>query len=134
MHRKAPCTMRWAVLLWLNSAVLLAACSGQPVKPPAGARQQVGLASYYAQQLQGRVTASGERYDRKAFTAAHRELPFGTVVQVVHLSSGRSVRVRINDRGPFVNGRIIDLSHAAAEQLKIVQAGVVKVRVTVIEP
>ena len=111
--------------------LLLAACVGQPVQPPIDT-QQVGLASYYAPQLEGRLTASGERYDRQGFTAAHRDLPFGTIVEVRHLSSGRSVRVRINDRGPYIKGRVIDLSYAAAEQLKIVKAGVAKVKLTII--
>jgi len=87
------------------------------------------MASFYADRFQGRRTASGERYDRNAYTAAHRRLRFGTRVQVIRLDNGRSVTVRINDRGPFVKGRIIDLSRAAAEALGMLQAGVVKVRV-----
>jgi rare lipoprotein A len=90
-----------------------------------------GKASYYADSLAGRKTASGERYDPRALTAAHRTLPFGTVV-VVSRTDGRSVRVRINDRGPFAgDDRIIDLSRSAAETLGMMRAGVVDVTVTV---
>jgi rare lipoprotein A len=84
---------------------------------------QVGRASYYSDRLAGRRTASGERYDPRALTAAHPSLPFGSVVRVER-SNGRSVDVRINDRGPFVRGRIIDLSRRAAEQIGLVSDGV----------
>ncbi len=134
MNRSAHDVVRWWALLWIGGVLLLAACGGPPARPPSQPLQQVGLASYYAPRFQGRLTASGERYDGSAFTAAHRDLPFGTLVEVVHVSSGRSVQVRINDRGPFVKGRIIDLSHAAAAQLKIVEAGVARVRVTILTP
>ena len=75
------------------------------------------------------MTANGERYNRRALTAAHRDMPFGTRVVVTRLDDGRAVTVRINDRGPFVRGRIIDLSHAAAKKLGMLRLGVVKVRV-----
>ena len=87
----------------------------------------VGLASWYNE---GHTTANGERFDPKGLTAAHRTLPFGTKVRVTH--KGRSVIVRINDRGPFVPGRIIDLSEAAARQLGI--TGVAKVTLEVLTP
>jgi rare lipoprotein A len=113
--------------------LLLSGCASAPPSPPAGQAFEVGLASYYADRFHGRRTASGERYDRNAFTAAHRGLPFGTRVAVTNLDNGRSVTVRINDRGPFVKGRVIDLSHAAAVQLGMLQRGVVKVRVVRLE-
>lgn len=91
-----------------------------------------GEASYYADKFIGRTTASGERYDPEAMTAAHRSLPFGTRVRVTRLSNGRSVVVRINDRGPFVRGRIIDVSHAAARKLDMMREGVVPVTVEVL--
>jgi rare lipoprotein A len=92
-----------------------------------------GRASYYADSLAGNRTASGERYDPKALTAAHRDLPFGTRVRVVRQDNRKSVVVRINDRGPFgKRARIIDLSRAAAEQIDMVRAGVVQVRVEVL--
>jgi rare lipoprotein A len=91
-------------------------------------RSTVGLASFYAKSLHGRRTASGERLDRKALTAAHRSYPFGTQVRVVNLVNGKSVVVRINDRGPFVGSRIIDLSEAAAKAIGMWRKGVVSVR------
>jgi rare lipoprotein A len=88
-----------------------------------------GEASFYAARFQGRPTASGERFDNNQLTAAHRTLPFGTKVRVTNLSNGRSVVVRVNDRGPYARGRIIDLSEAAARRIDMVRAGVARVRV-----
>ncbi|NUJ60589.1 septal ring lytic transglycosylase RlpA family protein [Halomonas taeanensis] len=90
------------------------------------------MASYYADRYHGRTTASGERFDQQALTAAHRTLAFGTRVRVTRLDNGREVTVRINDRGPFVRGRIIDLSKRAARQLGMVRDGTVKVRLSVL--
>jgi rare lipoprotein A len=89
-----------------------------------------GLASFY---WQGTKTASGERFNARELTAAHRTLPFGTRVRVTNLSTGKSVTVRINDRGPFVGGRVVDVSSAAAESLGMVQQGVAKVKLDVIQ-
>ena len=86
-----------------------------------------GVASWYGQQFQGRRTASGEPFDRHALTAAHKTLPFGTRVRVRHLGSGQEVVVRINDRGPFTKGRVIDLSQAAASAIGLVQSGTARV-------
>jgi len=91
-----------------------------------------GLASYYADKYQGHKTASGERFDTARLTAAHRTLPFGTRVRVTSLDNGRSVVVRVNDRGPFVSGRVIDLSPAAARQLDMLRAGVARVKLEVL--
>jgi rare lipoprotein A len=94
----------------------------------------VGSASYYADSLAGNTTASGEVYDPGRRTAASRDLPFGTVVRVIRRDTGRAVLVRINDRGPFANRRrILDLSRAAAEELDMIDAGVVKIRAEVLE-
>lgn len=82
-----------------------------------------GGASFYANRFAGRATASGERYDPAQFTAAHRTLPFGTLVRVTNVANGRSVIVRINDRGPFTRGRMIDVSRAAADELGLVARG-----------
>ena len=101
--------------------------SPAPSRPP-----QVGTASYYGQWHHGRLTASGERFDLTGLTAAHRTLPFGTVARVTDVSSGRSVTVRITDRGPYFRGRVIDLSYAAAQQLGMVEAGLAKVRIEVV--
>ena len=87
-----------------------------------------GNASFYGGKFHGRKTASGAIFNKHAMTAAHRNLPFGTRVRVTHVHNGRSVVVTINDRGPFIKSRIIDVSRAAAEQLGMVQQGVARVR------
>jgi rare lipoprotein A len=91
-----------------------------------------GSASYYAAKFHGRRTASGEAFNNNAMTAAHRTLPFGTMVRVTNPATGRSVVVRINDRGPFTKGRMIDVSRAAAEELGLVQRGHAMVELTLI--
>src|SRR4051812_20442005 len=91
-----------------------------------------GLASYYAAKFQGHKTANGETFDTARLTAAHRTLPFGTRVRVTNLGNGRSVVVRVNDRGPFVSGRVIDLSPAAAKQLDMLRAGTARVKLEVL--
>lgn len=96
----------------------------------AGEREGIGLASYYSQ---GRRTASGEPFDRNALTGAHRTVPFGTRVRVTMLKTGKHVIVRINDRGPFTRGRVIDVSRRAAEILGMVGAGVARVKVEVVQ-
>jgi rare lipoprotein A (peptidoglycan hydrolase) len=93
---------------------------------------QVGMASFYGREFDGGPTSSGEIYHCSHLTAAHRTLPFNTIVRVTNLSNGKKVIVRINDRGPFVKGRIIDLSLAAAKRLDMIEAGVVKVKLEVI--
>ena len=94
---------------------------------------ETGLASFYVNSLEGALTSSGEAYSKSQFTAAHATLPFQTIVQVTHLDSGASAIVRINDRGPFISGRLIDVSEAAARQLGIIQEGASLVRVEVLE-
>jgi len=94
---------------------------------------ETGMASFYSDKLQGRMTASGETYDKLKMTAAHRSLAFKTKIKVTNLENKKSVLVLVNDRGPFVEGRIIDLSRAAAEKLDFIDKGVVKVRVEVVE-
>jgi rare lipoprotein A len=91
-----------------------------------------GRASWYGEAHHGLLTASGERYDMHALTAAHRTLPFGTRLRVVNLDNGDAVEVRVNDRGPVVPGRVLDLSYAAARKLRAVGAGVIPVRITVL--
>jgi rare lipoprotein A (peptidoglycan hydrolase) len=91
----------------------------------------VGMASWYGGSYHGRQTASGEIFDENGLTAAHRSLPFGTQVKVTNLANGRSLTLRINDRGPFVGGRIIDVSRKAAEQLGFKKEGLARVRVEV---
>lgn len=89
-----------------------------------------GVASYYKS---GRLTANGERFNPQGMTAAHRTLPFGTIVRVTHARSGKSVIVRINDRGPFIRGRVIDLSLGAARAIGLTNSGVARVSYTVIK-
>lgn len=94
--------------------------------------QEKGMASYYAGKFQGRKTANGETFDTNQLTAAHKTLPFNTIVRVTSDENGRVVYVRINDRGPFVPGRIIDLSKAAAEAIDMLGAGVTPVSVEIL--
>jgi peptidoglycan lytic transglycosylase len=94
---------------------------------------QRGYASWYGKPHHGRRTASGEIYDMNQLTAAHPALPMGTLLLVTNINTGRAVTVRVNDRGPFVDGRILDLSYAAARQLGAVGDGVVPVRVRVLQ-
>lgn len=93
---------------------------------------EIGLASFYADKYDGRVTASGEIFDQNKMTAAHRTLPFGSKVKVTNLENKKSIIVVINDRGPFVNDRVIDLSKAGAKKLDFVSSGVVKVKIEVL--
>jgi rare lipoprotein A len=98
----------------------------------AGAKfTQTGKASWYGKEQQGGPTASGERFDMRKLTCAHRTLRFGTLVEVENLKNGQRVTVRVNDRGPFSRGRIIDLSWAAAKQIGMLDAGIVPVRIVV---
>jgi rare lipoprotein A len=101
-----------------------------PVTGRADGWNETGQASWFGARFHGRRTANGERFDRTALTAAHRTLPMGALVRVTHLANGRSVTVRINDRGPWVRGRILDLSEAAAEQIGMKHSGVGRVRLT----
>jgi rare lipoprotein A len=119
------------------AAVLFAACAGRPGPAPMSSMetgwQQEGEASWYGPGFHGRRTASGEVYDMEAMTAAHRELPFGSRIRVVNLDNGLETRVRINDRGPFARGRVLDLSRAAARTLDMLGSGTARVRIEVEE-
>ena len=115
-------------LTLLLTVLLLSACASTDQIDPDGYRAE-GQASWYGAKHHGRKTASGERFDQNALTAAHRQLPFGTRVRVTNLRNDKSVVVRINDRGPYAKKRIIDLSKKAAEQLDMLRDGVVPVRV-----
>ena len=119
-----------AVVSWTVAVVALAGCATDGGATSAGATSERGQASYYHDRYQGQRTASGEPYDAQALTAAHRRLPFDTRVRVTNLDNGRQVTVRINDRGPFTEGRVIDLSRRAAERLGMIKAGTAPVRVT----
>jgi rare lipoprotein A len=97
------------------------------------AQIQEGKASYYADKFEGKPTASGEKYKHSKLTAAHKTLPFGTVIKVTSVSNGKSVEVRINDRGPFVEGRVIDLSRSAAEKIGLIHVGIADVKIEVVD-
>lgn len=116
------------LILIAIASLLLSACASQGKIDPDGYRAE-GQASYYGARHHGNKTASGERFDQHALTAAHRSLPFGSRVQVTNLRNDKTVVVRINDRGPYAKKRIIDLSQKAAEQLDMLRDGVVPVRV-----
>ena len=92
-----------------------------------------GVASYYAQDFQGKQTSNGEIFDMNAFTAAHRTFPFGTKVRVTNLENNKTVVVRVNDRGPFKEGRIMDLSMGAAKEIDLIRTGTARVRLEVLE-
>lgn len=100
--------------------------------PPSVNGIEVGIASWYGHPYHGRTSASGEVYDMEQLTAAHRTLPFGTLVRVVNLENEKTVDVRINDRGPFIDDRIIDLSHAAAQAIDLIGPGIARVRLEVL--
>lgn len=119
-----------AAVLGLTACAHPAARHGPSEEAPG---REVGLASYYSRSLEGERTASGERYDGREMTCAHRTFPFGAVLRVTDLSSGRSVLVRVTDRGPYARGRVIDLSWAAARALGILERGVARVQVERVE-
>jgi len=93
----------------------------------------VGIASYYAHDFHGKLTANGETFDMYGITAAHKTLPFNTIVRVTNLDNDKSILVRINDRGPFIPGRMLDLSYGAAKKLGILAPGTAKVRIEIVE-
>jgi rare lipoprotein A len=117
----------WTTVAWLAGPGGATAKALQPVKA-LKAPYQVGRAAWYGLAFQGHRTASGERFDMNGFTAAHRRLPLGSLVRVTNLANFRSVVVRINDRGPWKGGRIIDLSYAASKALGLASSGVGEVR------
>jgi rare lipoprotein A len=135
-------------ILVLLAAIALAGCGHKKharvtPPPPAGRRAPVvvqpgdtetGIASWYGHPYHGRAAANGEIYDMEKMTAAHRTLPFNTWVRVYDLDNNKTTEVRIIDRGPFIDGRIIDLSHAAAREIEMIGPGVAKVRIEVIRP
>jgi rare lipoprotein A len=127
-----PILLNKSRLLFIVGVILvLASCARMTYFP--GGNVQKGLASWYGPEFNGKATSNKEIYDMHALTAAHPTLPFGTYVKVTNLDNGKSVVVRINDRGPFVKGRIIDLSYAAAAKLGMSGPGVVPVTIEVLK-
>lgn len=130
-----------ALIKWVKQAIAagcvaicLSSCASSA--PAFGERgyTEEGKASYYARKFQGRDMANGEPYRRGRMTAAHRTLPLGTKVKVTNVRTNKSVKVKITDRGPFISGRIVDLSEKAARRLDFIKAGVVPVELKVIQP
>ena len=142
--------MRKALSIAITGLVLLSGCHRKRVAqtpppplpavapaapvpaPPTPGSVETGLASWYGHPYHGRASASGEIYDMEQMTAAHRTLPFGTMVRVHDLDNEKNVDVRINDRGPFVDGRIIDLSHAAARAIEMIGPGTARVQLEIL--
>ena len=131
--------MRTLVLISLLVTLLfVAGCAGTGPMIRGGSdsgrdrSEVVGFASFYGSEFHGRRTASGERYDQDELSAAHRTLPFGTRVRLTNLKNGRTVVVRVTDRGPFRRGRIVDVSKRAARELGFIRAGVARVRLEVL--
>lgn len=118
-------------LLLLVATFFLSSCAGMNYFPTGDTQR--GMASWYGEDFHGKQTSNKEIYDMHAMTAAHKTLPFGTYVRVTNLTNGKSVVVRINDRGPFVKGRIIDLSYAAAHKLGMSDTGVAPVVIKVLK-
>ena len=128
-------TERLAVIAILFVTIAACGCGGKRAKLKAariGATES-GIASWYGHPYHGRRAANGEIYDMEQLTAAHRTLPFGTWVRVKNLSNEKTVEVRVQDRGPFIDGRIIDLSRAAAREIDMIGPGITKVKLTIIE-
>ncbi|MHB8800192.1 MAG: septal ring lytic transglycosylase RlpA family protein [Thermoanaerobaculia bacterium] len=136
MRLSARPASRAALAALALAAALLPGCSSRPpargAPDLAGEGTERGLASWYGAEFAGLPTASGEVFDPERVSAAHRALPFGTVVDVTNEKNGRTVRVKVNDRGPFVAGRIVDLSRAAAAEIDAVADGVVPVTLSVV--
>jgi rare lipoprotein A len=128
--------MRFSLASRLWAAAIALALSGCALYPRQGLpppEHEVGVASWYGDDFHGRRTASGARFNQQGLTAAHPTLPLGSRVRVTNLDNNRSVVVVVNDRGPFVDGRVIDVSHGAARQLGMVEAGTAHVRLQPVE-
>jgi rare lipoprotein A len=135
--RRLALVLFWTALLY--TAVALAGCARKkprvaapPAPPPPVGSTERGIASWYGKPYDGRPAADGEIYDMEQMVAAHRTLPFQTMVRVRNLTNNKTVDVRIVDRGPFVGGRIVDLSHAAARSLEMIGSGIAQVELTIL--
>lgn len=138
LARTGTCMNRLALLTLALLALPVVAQHAERIAPGGGRsearRARTGVASYYAASLHGNRTANGERYNHQALTVAHRSLPFGTLLRVTSAHNGRRVLVRVNDRGPFVRGRQLDLSGGAADRLAMRQRGTHRVRYEIVDP
>ncbi len=136
----------WCCLICILTIVVFTACSpsarfsSKRLTPTAHAASELnqgstiyGEASYYADQFHGKITANGEIFDMNEISAAHKTLPFNTKLKVTNLDNNRSVIVRVNDRGPYKKGRILDLSYRAAQEIGMLDTGVANVKITILE-
>lgn len=130
---KSPFIKPVAFCCLLLTILLLSSCGSKKTTVKNGTVFQTGEASWYGPGFHGNQTANGERYNQNALTAAHRTLPFNSIVRVISLENNKYVDVRINDRGPFVGDRIIDLSRAAASRIDMIQSGTANVRLIVLQ-
>ncbi|MEZ8284751.1 septal ring lytic transglycosylase RlpA family protein [Vibrio splendidus] len=121
------------ILMILAGCTSTSAVGGSKTKDYAKSHALSGQASWYGDKFHGKLTASGETYNKNAYTAAHKTLPFGTIVRVTNTANDKSVDVKINDRGPYVKGRVIDLSHKAFSQVGDVKKGVAPVKIEIID-
>ena len=129
-----PISWKVAIILVLIAILIgafMSSCAKKTVMRPKHSAE--GYASWYGPGFHGRTTANGERYNQHAMTAAHKKLPFGTKVRVTNLDNNKTTIVRINDRGPFIRGRIIDLSKKAAKEIAMLGSGTARVRVETLE-
>ncbi|WP_098414494.1 septal ring lytic transglycosylase RlpA family protein [Vibrio sp. ES.051] len=121
------------VVMILAGCTSTSATGGSKTKDYAKSHILIGQASWYGSQFHGKLTASGETYNMNAYTSAHKTLPFGTIVRVTNTANNKSVDVKINDKGPYVEGRVIDLSYKAFAQIGNVKKGTVPVKVEIID-
>ena len=121
------------LLMLLTGCSSTSAIGGSKTKNPANSHALIGQASWYGERFHGKLTASGETYNMNAYTSAHKTLPFGTIVRVTNTTNNKSVDVKINDRGPYVKGRVIDLSYQAFTQIGNVKKGTIPVKIEIID-
>src|SRR6266513_1508134 len=125
--------LRWVLLMFLIAPVVAASLMAELHRPMKPVKSWVGNASWYGPGFHGRKTANGERFDSEALTAAHPNLPFGSMVRVVNTRNGKFELVRINDRGPYQEGREIDVSYRVARKIGLIHSGVSQVRLELLE-
>lgn len=125
--------MRPRVLALALLAVIVYGCATSTPAPQAQAEALRGVASWYGEEFAGRTTANGEIFDPLLFTAAHRTLPFGTVLDITNAKTQQTVRVRVNDRGPYIGNRVIDLSYAAAQKISLIEPGTGPVEIAIVK-
>ena len=125
--------MKPRILALTVLAIIVYGCASTAPLPPAPTEQLRGIASWYGEEFAGRTTANGEIFDPLLLTAAHRTLPFGTVLDITNGKTSQTVRVRVNDRGPYIGGRVIDLSYAAAQKIGLIEPGIGEVDIQIVK-